>query len=211
MLGFAYLDGPSMQIGNPVRVHQRIKKWVDESEEAGKRWLVNLDEIGPAWKGVMPDSYDANHDTIRNECLWGTLLAGGAGVEWYCGYRYPHNDLNLEDFRSRDRWWNQSALATGFVQQFPLDKMKSHDELVDADGAFCLALPDSIYLIYLPKSFENSSLKIQGDKTFSVKWFNPRKNEELQEGSISRVQGVGKKSIGEPPENDGKDWVVLVQ
>lgn len=211
LLGFKYLDGPSMQIGNPANVHQRIKKWVKESEAAGKRWLVNLDEIGPAWKGVMPDSFDANHDTVRSECLWSTLLAGGAGVEWYCGYRYPHNDLNLEDFRSRDRWWKQSALATRFVKDFPLDKMRSCDELINIDGAYCFAQPDTLYLIYLPKGSEKATLDLLCNKSFSVKWFNPRKFEELQEGSISNLQGAGSKFIGRPPGNDDNDWVVVVQ
>ncbi len=35
MLGFENLDGPSMQIGNPEKVHERIKKWVEESEKNG--------------------------------------------------------------------------------------------------------------------------------------------------------------------------------
>ena len=69
MLGFEYLDGPSMQVGDPAKVHSRIKKWVEESQMAGDRWIVNLDEIGPAKKGVIPDSFDADHDTIRNQCL----------------------------------------------------------------------------------------------------------------------------------------------
>lgn len=211
MLGFKYLDGPSMQIGNPARVHQRIKKWVVESEKAGKRWLVNLDEIGPAWKGVMPDSFDANHDTIRNKCLWGTLLAGGAGVEWYCGYRYPNNDLNLEDFRSRDNWWKQSALATGFMRQFPLEEMTNHDELVNVEDAYCQAKTGEIYVVYLPMETKNATLKMEGNKSFSVKWFNPRSGGELQNGSITNVQGPGVKNIGNPPTEDGKDWVVVIQ
>jgi hypothetical protein len=210
MLGFEYFDGPSMQIGNPARVHQRIKKWVKESGKAGKRWLVNLDEIGPAWKGVMPDSFDVNHDTVRYECLWGTLLAGGAGVEWYCGYRYPNNDLNMEDFRSRDNWWKQSALATGFMQQFPLEKMQNHDELIHVEGAYCLANPGEIYIIYLPEGTKNATLKMQGDKLYSLKWFNPRKRGELQNGSISSFHGVATKSIGKPPVDNDKDWVVVV-
>jgi len=211
MLGFKYLDGPSMQIGNPARVHQRIKKWVNESEKAGKRWLVNLDEIGPAWKGVMPDSFDANHDTIRNKCLWGTLMAGGAGVEWYFGYRYPNNDLNLENFRSRDNWWKQSALATGFLQQFPLEEMSNHDELVNIEGAYCLAQPAKIYVVYLPEGNKNVTLKLEGNKSFAVKWFNPRSEGELQNGSITSVLGTGVKNIGNPPVEDEKDWVVVLQ
>lgn len=211
MLGFKYFDGASMQVGNPARVHQRIKKWVNESEKAGKRWLVDLDEIGPAWKGVMPDSYDANHDTIRDECLWGTLLAGGAGVEWYCGYRYPNNDLNLEDFRSRDNWWKQSAMATGFLRQFPLEEMSNQDELVNVNSAYCLAKPGKIYVVYLPAGMKNAALKLEGNNSYSVKWFNPRTGGALQNGSISSLAGIGLKSLGDPPADVSKDWVVVVK
>jgi len=211
MLGFAGLDGPSMQIGDPQRVHERIKKWVDDSEKSGKRWLVNLDEIGPAWKGVMPDSNDALHDTVRQDCLWGSLLAGGAGVEWYCGYRYLHNDLNLQDFRSRDNWWKQSAIATQFVKQFPLEEMKCNDGLIQVKGAFCMEKPGEKILAYLPGGTKNAKIELQGEKTFSVKWFNPREGGDLQDGTLTIVQGKGFQHIGNPPSETEKDWVVVLQ
>ena len=211
MLGFENLDGPSMQIAEPARVHERVKKWIDESEKSGKRWLVNLDEIGPAWKGVMPDSHDAQHDTVRQDCLWGTLLAGGAGVEWYFGYRYPHNDLNLDDFRSRDTWWKQSTLATRFVQQFPLEDMKCNDELLNIKDAYCLEKPGEIYIAFLPAGAQNAKIKLSSDKTFSVKWFNPREGGEMQAGTVATVQGKGFQSLGNPPAEREKDWVVVLQ
>ena len=211
MLGFNNINGPSMQIGNPERVHERIRKWVDESGEAGKRWIVNLDEIGPAWKGVMPDSFDAQHDTVRQECLWGTLLAGGAGVEWYCGYRYPHNDLNLEDYRSREIWWKQSTIATYFVQQYPLESMKCNDDLVNIKDAYCLEKPGEIALIYLPAGTWNAKINSNIEKTAVVKWFDPRNGGELKEGSVKTVSGKGLQMLGNPPEDQDKDWIVVVQ
>lgn len=211
MLGFEDLDGPSLQIGNPSKVHERVKKWVEESEKAGKRWIVNLDEIGPAWKGAMPDSHDLNHDTIRHQCLWGTLLAGGTGVEWYFGYRYPHNDLNLEDFRSRANWWKQSTIATQFINKYPLEEMKSMDEMVNVKDAYCLANPDELYLLYLPVGTTNPKLKLTGNKEFTVKWFNPRDGGELKEGSLTSIKGKGFQPIGKPPIDDQKDWVAVIK
>ncbi len=211
MLGFENLDGPSLQVGNPLRVHERIKKWVDESEKAGKRWLVNLDEIGQHWKGVMPDSFDTNHDTVRQYCLWGTLLAGGAGVEWYFGYRYPQTDLTCENFRSRENWWKQSTIATDFILQFPLEEMISSDDLVNVKGAYCLAKPGEVYVIYLPAGSKDATLKLSGDKAFSVKWFNPREGVEMQKGSQQSISGTGAQLLGNPPLEIEKDWVVLIQ
>jgi hypothetical protein len=210
-LGFENLDGPSMQIGNPMKVHQRMKKWANESKEAGKRWLVNLDEIGPAFKGVMPDSHDTDHDTVRHHCLWGALMAGGTGVEWYFGYRFPHNDLNLEDFRSRRNWWKQSTVATQFMSRFPLESMKNANELVNIPDAYCLASPGEVYVIYLPSGNVDCRLKLDADKIFSVKWFNPREGGELMNGTVSTVQGNGNVKLGNPPVDSGKDWVVVVR
>jgi hypothetical protein len=211
LLGFENIDGPSMQIGNPARVNERVQKWTTESEKSRKPWLVNLDEIGPHWKGVMPDSNDAQHDTVRNECLWGTLLAGGAGVEWYFGYRYPHTDLTCEDFRSRENWWKQSAIATQFMQQFPLEEMQPDNSLTNIKGAFCLEKPGEIYVVYLPPGTQNAKINLPGEKTYSVKWFNPREGGEMQDGTVTSVQGKGYQSIGNPPVYLEKDWVVVVR
>jgi len=210
MLGFENLDGPSLQIGNPLRVHERVKKWVKESKKSGKQWIVNLDEIGPHWKGVMPDSFDANHDTVRHHCLWGTLLAGGTGVEWYFGYRYPHTDLELEDFRSRANWWKQSTIATQFMKQFPLEEMKCMDGLVNVQDAYCLAKPGEIYIVYLPAGTNSAKLSIEAEKDLIVKWFNPRKGGELQDGSIKTLSS-GIQNPGNPPEEADNDWVIVVQ
>ena len=211
LLGFENLDGPSLQIGRADNVHKRVKKWIAESKSAGKQWVVNFDELGPANKGVMPDSFDALHDTIRHHALWGTLMAGGAGVEWYFGYRFPHNDLGLEDFRSRDNWFKQSTIATQFVNQFPLEEMSSVDELINVKDAYCLTNQKDIYIVYLPAGTKNAKLKINSKKALSVKWLNPRDGGELKVGSVSSIEGTGIRSLGNPPIDSEKDWVVLVK
>jgi hypothetical protein len=210
MLGFESLDGPSIQEGNPELVHGVVRRWVLKSTEAGKPWIVNFDELGPHWKGVMPDSYDADHDTIRHLALWGALLAGGTGVEWYFGYRYPHTDLTCEDFRSRETWWKQSSIATQFVNRFPLEEMNCQDELVNIKDAYCLSKTGEVYLVYLPARTQQASLKIDSEEALQVKWFNPREGGELQDGSITSLQGSGNQFLGEPPVEPEKDWVVVI-
>jgi len=108
------LTGASLQ-NSWSAAHQRTLKWVQESAKAGRPWVVCNDEQNPASDGVPPDPGYRGHDgfaeqagrkydlhDIRKLCLWGTLMAGGAGVEYYFGYRLPENDLVCEDFRSRD-------------------------------------------------------------------------------------------------------------
>jgi hypothetical protein len=211
MLGAGAIDGPSMQIANPARVHERMRYWVEASEDVGERWVVCMDEIGPHWKGVMPDADDPKHDTVRNHCLWGSLMAGGAGVEWYFGYRYAHNDLGLEDFRSRENWWAQSTLATRFMNQFPVEEMSCMDELVDAPGAYCLAKEGETYLVYLPAGTDAAKLRLNQSVAMNVSWFNPRSGGELQKGSVTSIPGNGTQALGVPPSDPDLDWVVVIQ
>ena len=55
------------------------------SAEAGRKWAIFGDEQPPAHTGVMPDADDPTHDEPRIEALWGNLMGGGGGVEWYFG------------------------------------------------------------------------------------------------------------------------------
>ena len=210
LLGFESLDGPSMQIGNVENINERIAHFVTESAQTKKPWVVMLDELGPAHKGVMPDQFDAQHDTVRHYALWGSLMAGASGAEWYFGYRNPHNDLMCEDFRSRELWWKQTKIATDFfLNNLPLEEMKAADELVSQNGAYCLAKSGEVYVAYLPKA-EPTEITLPEGK-YTVKWFNPRTGGKLLDGTIKTLNGRGKVSLGMPPVEDGKDCVVVVR
>jgi hypothetical protein len=212
LLGFENLDGPSMQIGNPSRINERIRIWIDRAAATTKPWVVCLDELGSHTTGILPDSHDPDHDTVRNHALWGALMAGAGGVEWYFGYRYPHNDLTLEDFRSRDLWWDQSTIATQFfLNELPLADMKSMNQLLGGPAGFCFAKPGEVYAVYLSTSREPASLLIDGDKEYRVKWFDPKKGGALLDGTITTVNGPGKINLGFPPDNSGNDWVAVIR
>ena len=207
LLGFENLEGPSMQIGKIEGINNRISHFISESSKTKKPWVVNLDEIGPAHKGVMPYEFDQKHDTVRHYALWGSLMAGAAGAEWYFGYRYPNNDLNCEDFRSRELWWKQTKIATDFfVNNLPFAQMKPANELV-SPAAWCLAKAGEIYAIYLSKA-EPTEITLPEGK-FLVKWFNPRTNGNLIDGTVKFINS-GKVLLGMPPAEPEKDWVVLV-
>ena len=79
------------------------------------------DEPGDAQHSLITDAEDPTRDNARKNALWGNIMAGGAGVEWYFGYQYAHNDLGLEDFRSRDRMWDQTrhAVPTSVAMGMP--------------------------------------------------------------------------------------------
>lgn len=210
MLGNDDLDGVSFQTKDPLKIHDITKKWISKSTVAGKRWLTCQDEIGPAHKGALPDSVDPKHDSIRAQVLWSNLMAGGAGVEWYFGYKQPHNDLNCEDWRSRDLLWDQTHIALEFFQKYlPFSEMKSADGLTPNNQDFVFAKNEKVYAIYLPEAIETKIdfWGVVGE--FDVKWYNPRKGGRLKKGSVRKITGGKLVAIGNPPSKDG-DWVALI-
>ena len=209
LLGYAYFDGPSLQTN---QTHAQTVKWIDQSAAAGRKWFVSLDEIGPANTGVKPDADDPGHDEVRQKHLWGNLMAGGAGCEWYFGYKFPHNDLNCEDWRSRDRMWDQTRYALEFFRRhLPFTKMKQADELTSDPDDYCLALPGEVYAVYLLAGGTADLDLGTAAAAFTVAWYNPREGGPLQAGSVAEVKGPGKVSLGRPPADPSKDWVVLVK
>jgi len=209
LLGNLHFHGPSLQMGNMAATHAETLKWVTRSDQSRRKWIVCLDEIGPAHTGVKPDKDDPGHDAVRKQALWGNLMAGGAGAEWYFGYKFPHNDLNCEDWRSREKMWDQTRYALEFFQQYlPFPRMKPHDELTSAKDDYCFALPGETYAIYLPEGGTTELRLAEGQ--YAVKWYNPRRGGPLQDGTVKTLTGPGSRSVGFPPDEKSKDWAVLI-
>ncbi|QDV25511.1 DUF5060 domain-containing protein [Aureliella helgolandensis] len=223
------LTGASLQ-NSWSQAHQRTLKWLTESAKAGRPWVVANDEQNPASDGVPADpGYKGNDGTatqngkkytmhdVRKLCLWGTLMAGGAGVEYYFGYKLPENDLVCQDFRSRDRSWDFCRIALEFFanNSIPFWEMHNADELIGnpdhGNEKFCLAQAGKLYLVYLPNggTTELNLSEVSGD--FSVEWFNPRSGGELVAGEIQRVAGGGPVKLGTPPSDTEEDWLIVVR
>ena len=210
LLGYEFLEGPSLQLSRVGETHAETIKWVDRSAAAKRPWVVCLDEFGPANFGAAPDAVDPAHDEIRRQGLWGNLMAGGGGVEWYFGYRHPHGDLNCEDWRSRDRLWDQTRHALEFFRKhLPFAEMSHADDLTGGAGDYVLARPGEVYAVYLPAG-GSAELKLP-EGAYDVRWYNPRAGGELQAGAVRRVTGPGLSPIGQPPAEVDKDWAALVR
>jgi len=224
------LTGASLQ-NHWSQTHGKTLHWLQESARLGRPWVVANDEQNPAELGVPPDpgyqgfdgkaqtrdgkTYDLND--IRKYTLWGNLMAGGAGVEYYFGYRLPQNDLNCEDFRSRDRSWDFCRIALSFFQdnQIPFWEMTNADSLVgntqSDNSRYALAKAGEVYVVYLPDggSCELDLTGVTG--AYRVQWFNPRTGGRLATGSVKEVQGGRISSLGLPPSDPWEDWCVLVK
>jgi hypothetical protein len=182
------------------------------SAQAGQKWAIFCDEQSEASHGVIPDADDPTHDIPRKQGLWGNLMGGGAGVEWYFGHQFPHMDINCEDWRSRDIMWNQTRYALDFFQNhLPFWKMIPSNQLISTKDSFCFAKDGDVYVIYLQNGGSTQLNLGKSEAQFTVKWYNPRDGGELYDGSIKTVQGPGKVAIGEAPADTTKDWTVLIR
>lgn len=214
LLGYEYLDGPSMQLGNPINTHSETQNWLKKSNDAGKQWVINIDEIGPASRGVDPDDrMDMNNqDSVRSYVLWANLMAGGGGVEWYFGYKNHDNDLSCEDWRSRDRMWDYTRIALEFFHNYlPFHEMESADSLTDNPNDYCFVQPGKLIAIYLPR-FETTKVDLSNYKgDFEIKWFDPENGGELQDGSVEQTSGGSIRDMGKPNGEIDRDWVGLIR
>ena len=208
------LTGTSLQIAWFL-VHGETKKWIENSKNAGFPWVVANDEQGgpnigvppdPGYQGyTLPNNSPDQHD-IRREVLWGNLMAGGAGVEYYFGYQLPQSDLNCQDWRSRDQMWEFTDYALTFFQQhIPFWEMESQDDLVS--HGFCLAKSNEYYVVYIPNSLYIPTIDLP-NIDFKVQWYNPRTGGSLQ--TVNNIQGSNNLTLPQTPVNDTQDWVILL-
>jgi hypothetical protein len=213
------LSGLSLQNSNVKDCHWQVVKWVEKSAATGNPWVVAFDEPGDAGFGMPPDedwpgmaklrAEDKQGkiptvDDIRKYVLWGTLLGGGGGVEYYFGYKLPENDLLCENWRSRDRSWDYCRIALDFFhgENIPFHEMRNANALVgnpkNNNREYCFAKAGELYLVYLPEG-GGTRLGIEGEHT--LQWFNPRDG-----GKSAIVPFTG--TLTAP---DANDWLALIR
>ena len=204
------LTGASVQTNKADfrNVHRAVLGWIRKSDQAGKPWVVACDEPGDAQHSLVPDDENPNHDNARKNALWGTLMAGGAGIEWYFGYKHPHSDLSCQDWRSRDKMWDQSRIAIEFFQKnkIPFWEMKSMDNLTSNEDDYCFIKENEIYLIYLKagKAFQIDLSQVT--KKMKGSWFNPKTGNFV--GKSFRVSPGKQVNIPAPPSEN--DWLLYL-
>ncbi len=205
------LTGFSLQTNKPdfSRVHKQTKNYIDRSAAAGKPWVVACDEPGDATHALITDAEDPTRDNARKNGLWGNIMAGGAGIEWYFGYKHPHSDLTCQDYRTREKMWNQCALALEFFKKYeiPFWDMKCDDDLTANTDDYCFYKTGRTYLVYLKHGGKVQLNVAAGNFTYG--WFNPRNGDGLEALlNAGNIKGPNKLNVSAPDEND---WALLIR
>ena len=186
------------------------------SAASGSPWAIFHDEQTPASAGVVPDAADPLHDKPRKHALWGNLMGGGSGVEWYFGYQYDHMDLNCEDWRSRETMWDQTRYALEFFQEhLPFWEMWPANDLTADGTSYVFAKEGEIYAVYMPEAWRTRVTLAPGE--YSLHWYDPRNGGSLQpdrNGSVKAgemlMRDDGSVQLS-PPSHPGMDWVALLR
>ncbi len=205
------LTGFSLQTNKSdfSRVHAQTRNYIDRSVAAGKPWVVACDEPGDASHALITDAEDPTRDNARKNGLWGNIMAGGAGLEWYFGYKHPHSDLTCQDYRTRQKMWTQCRYALQFFDKYeiPFWDMKCEDEMTENTEDYVLCKPGQIYLVYL-KHGGKVELSASGGN-FNYGWFNPRTGDGLEGLLHTGSARAGRKVELAAP--DKKDWLLVIK
>lgn len=207
------LTGASLQTHKPDfhLVHPLTLQVLEEAKTAGKVWAVACDEPGDAQHALLPDAEDPDHDNARQNALWGNLIAGGWGVEWYFGYQHVHSDLTCQDWRSRDNMWDQSRFALEFFENYPIPywTMVSQDSLSHSEDWILASGWDTepYWAVIYTKDGGECVFDLPGG-SYDYGWFNPRTGDGL-DGLLytGSIEGGQNAKLSAP---DSQDWVLLI-
>ena len=210
------LTGFSLQThqANFSSVPGQVRNYLSQSENAGKIWAVAVDEPGDAEHALRPDNDAGNsHEDGRKNALWGAILSGAWGNEWYFGYAHDHSDLSLNDFRSRDNWWDYTRYALEFFEDndIPFWQMQNDDAISTASNDYGFFKSGEVYVAYLKNGGTTDIALNDATGVMEVKWYDPRNGGALQDGTVTSVTGGGTRNVGQPPNSTNEDWLVLVR
>ncbi|PHN02763.1 DUF5060 domain-containing protein [Flavilitoribacter nigricans] len=193
-----------------ANVHGSVLRWRNLAKAAKKVWANAVDEPGDHRYSLVPDKINPQHDNARQNALWGALMAGAWGIEWYFGYEHEHSDLTCEDWRSRDKMWDQCVYALSFFGDngIPYWKMEPND-LLTANDDFVLAAGTEELVVFQKMGTKQKTIIPELSGTYMIRWFNPRNGRFI--GSPQQITAAGSLDPGWPPTERKQDWVLWIK
>lgn len=210
------ISGVSLQT-EWYNVHTNTLRFVRDSSTNNFPWIVANDEQQPYYWGVPPDGNTAANYTIhdiRHQTLWGNLMAGGAGVEYYYGYNLPCNDLDCQDHRSRDQSWDYVRHAINFfsARHVPFWEMEPDDSAAysGSTNIYAMRKNSSVWLIYIPDG-QSVTINNMPAGNYNLRWYDPRNGGALIQGNRDTLNGGADTGTGDAPNSVGSDWVAVIK
>lgn len=215
LLGYADFDGPSIQTsGNDLTTaNEDVRKWRRASASNGRKWVCSVDESGHHKCGIPPDGVTCDNgdtqDDARKRSLWGALMGGGAGHSSYFGYENDHDDLTLEDYRSRDLWWDYNRYAKKFFKEniADLPAMQPDNNALGGENGYVLRDSGTTHVAYLSNGTNNATLDLPSG-TYTLDWYDPQTG--LFEGETRLLNGCSDTDLGTVPDAIDDDAVALI-
>jgi len=164
-------------------VYNQTHYWIEKSAAGNHPWVVSNDEQGYFATGVWTDATDPRHDTIRQNVLWGNLMAGGAGVEYYFGYKTGCGDLDCQNWRTRENLWKQSKAALDIFRSLPFYTLQPANQLA-GNKAWCLADRDLSTILVYGKNLSELRIAVPDSCRYEYTFYNPLTGQKI----------IGKKS-----------------
>ena len=206
LLGSDLFDASSIQF-SPNNANDFVETWRQKTADAGRPWVIDMDEVGSALTGLT----DSNADSLRRSVLYPVYFSGG-NIEWYFGY-HPlplGGDMRTEDFRTRADMYRYMRYAREMMQEnLPFAEMEPADNLHSTPGAQVFAKAADTYAVYLADAGQSGTLTV-APGSYRQRWFNPRSG--LFEGTTAIVNATAQNPNVEPgaaPNTPGQDWVIL--
>jgi hypothetical protein len=198
LLGNKNITGPAFQWNYEEDIYAKTLEWRRKSAAAGQPWVFGMDEPFVKEMKVPLEAW-------RKNVVWGTFMAGSAGVELYIG---GGNDLRVQDYRPFEQHYRTAVRAIRFLRNHTaFHQLQPIEDF--AEGAWALGLPGHTYVLYLPEG--GSAAVDLPDGGYRVHWFDPRQGGELQLGSVRECSGGEAVSVGMPPGAPEADWVCLIK
>ena len=196
-------DASSIQF-SPSNANTFVEDWRKKTADAGRPWVIDMDEVGSALVGLT----DQNADSLRRSVLYPVYFSGG-NLEWYFGY-HPlplGGDMRTEDFRTREAMFRYMRYAREMMEKnLPFAQMQPADDLHSTPGAQVFAKSADTYAVFLANATNSGTLDV-AEGRYRQRWFNPRSG--LFEGEV-KVVNESPLSLGTAPNTPGQDWVIIL-
>ncbi len=198
LLGNKNLTGPAFQWNYQEDIYGKTLEWRNKSAAAGQPWVFGMDEPFVKETKVPMESW-------RKNVVWGTFMAGSAGVELYIG---KGDDLRVQDYRPFEEHYNTAVRAIQFLKDHThFQELEPSEDFTS--NAWTLLKPGETYLLYLADGGSTDVDLPIGN--YTVRWFDPRKGGDLQTGSKKSLMGGNTTTIGNPPNAKNEDWLCLIE